>query len=199
MVCSLTWLAQALPPGGDPGDAGAPGRTILVVAVIGGVSLLVLVLTRRRFSRRDAGAPARRREAGEPLARTGDGGHRRLQQSMQALLLELEGLSREINSQVDTRLRALNLLIQEADEKIAELRRLQGLSEGQGPTSRPMPPPRQEPHPEATSERYAKVYSLAEKGHSVVEIATEMEMMTGEVELILALRRTGPPAAEDRA
>jgi len=193
MACSWTWLAD------EGSTGGGLGQVLLIIAVVGGVSLLALVMTRRRFARRSAGAPARRREAGDPSGVSRDGGQRRLQQSMQALLLELEDLSREINSQVDTRLRALNLLVQEADEKIKELRRLQGLPEGEGPVPRRMPPPRQEPHPEVTSERYARVYSLAEKGYSVVEIATEMEMMTGEVELILALRRTAPPAAEDQA
>ena len=108
-------------------------------------------------------------------------------------------MSREINSQVDTRLRALNLLVQEADQKIRELRRLQGLPEDKGPSVPEMPPLREEPHPEVTSQRYAKVYSLAEKGLSVVEIARELDMLTGEVELILALRRTGPSATGDRA
>lgn len=120
-----------------------------------------------------------------------------LKGSMQDLLLELEQLSREINSQVDTRLRALNLLIQEADQKIQELRILQG------DDGRPLPgrnlPPAVEPNADATRDRYARVYALAQQGRSVVEIAREMEMMTGEVELILALRRTAGAAPEGRA
>lgn len=121
-----------------------------------------------------------------------------LKESMRELLLELEQLSREINSQVDTRLRALNLLIQEADQKIKELRLLQGAGGGASP-ARNLPPPRTEPNADATRDRYARVYALAERGRSVVEIAREMEMMTGEVELILALRRTAGAEAEDRA
>jgi hypothetical protein len=168
--------------------------------LIVGVSVIMLVVTRRRI--------ARNRAAGDPPAIgpaprspvTGREQSRDASQSMREMMLELEQLSREINSQVDTRLRALNLLVQEADEKLRQLRELQGLAEGEGPQVRRLPPLRQEPHPEATSERYARVYTLAEKGHSIVEIARELEMMTGEVELILALRRSaGERRPEGRA
>jgi len=165
----------------------------LALALVLGVGAFFLIFTRRRIARRQSQSSAQRRPAARFSPSAADVGRRGLQESMEKLLLELEELSREINSQVDTRLRALNLLIQEADQKIKELRRLQGLSDDQGPSvPEGMPPPREEPHPEVTSERYAKVYHLAERGLSVVEIARELDMLTGEVELILALRRTGP-------
>jgi len=164
-------------------------NALLLGLLILAFSVAMLVLTRRRLAKQRAQSegdlPAATRHS--PL--TGQPRSQEVQQSMRELMLELEQLSREINSQVDTRLRALNLLVQEADEKIKELRRLQGLAEGQGALPRHLPPPRQEPHPEAASERYAQVYALAEKGRTVVEIARELGIMTGEVELILALRR----------
>jgi len=166
---------------------------ILAIVLVLGVGAFFLIYTRRQSQSSQRGQVATHFS---PSAT--DAGRRDLQNSMEKLLLELEELSREINSQVDTRLRALNLLVQEADQKIRELRRMQGLSEDKGP-SVPEMPPREEPHPEVTSQRYAKVYGLAEKGQSVVEIARELDMLTGEVELILALRRTGPSATGDRA
>ena len=108
---------------------------------------------------------------------------------MQELLVELEEMSREINSQVDTRLRALNLLVQEADAKINELRRLQGAGDRSSEPARTQRPA-EEPRPDVADQRYGRVYTLAEKGYSVTEIARELGIMTGEVELILALRRT---------
>jgi len=171
---------------------------ILAIALVLGVGVFFLIYTRRRISRRQSQSSQRGRVATRFSPSAADVGRRDLQNSMEKLLLELEGLSREINSQVDTRLRALNLLVQEADQKIRELRRMQGLPEGKGPSVPEIPPPREEPHPEVTSRRYAKVYQLAEKGLSVVEIAHELDMLTGEVELILALRRTSPGATGDR-
>lgn len=189
----MVWRSLILVADSEGGGQNAMVVLLLVV----GVSLMVLVLTRRRIAQRQSGsASSRRADTGRSFVGR-DASRRQLEKSMQELLIELEELSREINSQVDTRLRALNLLVQEADEKIRELRRLQGLdAEGGGP-ERHLPPPKREPHPEETSERYARVYALAERGHSVVEIAREMEMMTGEVELILALRRTAAGRPED--
>ena len=192
----VNWLHLA----DESGKSGDAGDVLFVVMVIVGVSLVALVLTRRRLTRRSGGggaAAARAARSGQATAGAPATGQRGLHRSMQELLVELEEMSREINSQVDTRLRALNILVQEADEKIKELRRLQGLAPDEGPPVRHLPPPKAEPHPEETSERYARVYALAEKGHTVVEIAGEMGLMTGEVELILALRRTAAGRAED--
>ncbi|HOI57048.1 MAG TPA: hypothetical protein PLP01_17485 [Phycisphaerae bacterium] len=171
---------------------------MLALGVVLAAGALLLLATRRNIRRREQQACGRSASASARSSLPAAGrSQRQLQESMEKLLLELEQLSREINSQVDTRLRALNLLIREADEKIRQLQRMQGLPETDGAAA--PPEPRREPHPEVTSERYARVYQLAERGLTVVEIAHELEMLTGEVELILALRRTGAGAAGDRA
>jgi hypothetical protein len=177
---------------------------LFAIGVVLVAGALLLMVTRRNIRRRESvggigGGVRSAPRAGGLMSSSPDRSRRDLQESMEKLLLELEQLSREINSQVDTRLRALNLLIREADEKIAQMRRLQGLPEDGGPDGQALPSPRPEPHPEVTSERYARVYHLAERGLSVVEIAHELDMLTGEVELILALRRTGAGAGGDRA
>jgi len=172
-------------------------NVLFVGLVILVLSLVMLLVTRRRLAQREARSqPGRQGGAVRHSRLTGQAQSHELQQSMREMMLELEQLSREINSQVDTRLRALNLLVQEADEKIRQLQRLGGLGDRPGAQFPTPPPPRKEPHPQAASERYAQVYALAEKGLSVVEIARDLKMMTGEVELILALRRTSQP--EDR-
>lgn len=189
-------------------DGAGSDNLIWIVGLLAALSVGSLVLTRWRFKKREqqqgcaggscppASAAAPRRSV---AASSLPGAQRELRGSMQELLLELEEASRAINSQVDTRLRALNLLIKEADEKIRELKRLQGAGVDDAPTVERMPPPTPETRPDEASDRYALVYAMAERGLSVVEIARDMDMMTGEVELILALRRTSEPKPEGLA
>lgn len=172
------------------------------VAVIMAAAVGIMWWSLRRIKRQkeanDRSTENLLRESPRRPASVGDAQHRLLQQSLTDLLLQLEEMSREINGQIDTRLRAMNLLIQEADQKIRELQRLQGDGRPAVTASQRIPAPRPEPRPEFASERYAKVYGLAEKGLSVVEIAREMKLMTGEVELILALRRTASDQRGDQ-
>lgn len=231
-------LAEA-PAAADtvPDDGGNAASWIPLIA---GVALIIFVLTRRRLLNKrkscDAGAdgsanrlraagsaaqlpqPRRKSSAGNTIATLSHNERHELGESMQQLMLDLEEMSRQVGGQIDTRLRALNLLIQEADDKIAELRRL-GLA---GPKVQSTDHTAQPPAAQATDDnssaeqagdvpaatdlppddKYAQVYALAASGRSVIEIAQEMEMMTGEVELILALQRsaaTHPAAAADRS
>lgn len=233
-------LAEA-PAAADtvPADGGNAASWIPLIA---GVALIIFVLTRRRLLNRrkscDVGAdisanrlraagsaapsrqPRRKPSAGNTTATLSQNERHDLGESMQQLMLDLEEMSRQVGGQIDTRLRALNLLIQEADDKIAELRRL-GLTgpkvpSGDHATRAAAPaalaadesnsagqaggaPAATDPPPD---DKYAQVYALAASGRSVVEIAQKMEMMTGEVELILALQRsaaTHPAAAADRS
>jgi hypothetical protein len=221
-------LGQAASESGGGAEATdalqAPEDLTKWLALIGGILIIIFVLGRRRIMRRQGGrgsqggygrlspaAATRRsgdRPAGGAASSAGDvgqnfEGRRQLNDSMHKLMLDLEEMSRQVGGQIDTRLRALNLLIEEADAKIAELRRL-GLKDNAGPQSSALSsgkPASSAPAGEAgaagghgsggvADEKYARVYSLAAQGLSVVEIAREMELMTGEVELILALRRT---------
>ena len=54
-----------------------------------------------------------------------------VEREMQTLLVELSEMARQITAQLDTRSAKLELLLQEADEKIAELRALTG-GDGRG-------------------------------------------------------------------
>ena len=206
------------------------------IALIAGILVIILVLMRRRLlrqrmSRQSLAQPSRHlsttsaRHQTKPTradvsniaatasltagATTAGGAERRqLNDSMQQLMLDLEEMSRQVGGQIDTRLRALNLLIEEADRKIAELRQL-GLATGAETAASATPAksaantvaaqPGTRPaaaEPVAANDKYGRVYALAAQGMSVVEIAREMGMMTGEVELILALRRTAAGRSE---
>ena len=130
----------------------------------------------------------------DPLSRSPSGARlaqeRSVERQMQNLLVELSEMARQISAQLDTRTAKLELLIREADEKIAALRSA-GIT-------------RAEPNlftaPEAVSvevtspastidPRHAEIYSLADQGRPPLEIAQQLGRPSGEVELILALRQ----------
>jgi hypothetical protein len=113
---------------------------------------------------------------------------RTVERQMQNLLVELSEMTRQITAQLDTRAQKLQLLIEEADKRIAELQRTpkQPIPARSGEAwSAPAPP---NIPSEPVDESHQKVYDLADHGHSAGEIARELNQPRGEVELILALR-----------
>lgn len=99
---------------------------------------------------------------------------RSVERQMQNILVELSEMARQITAQLDTRAARLEALIREADEKIAAMK-----SSPADPTP-PEPP---------ADPRHAQVYALADQGRSSNEIAQQLHRPSGEIELILALRR----------
>lgn len=120
------------------------------------------------------------------------------------LMVRLEELSREICGQIDTRFAKLERVLVEADRKIAELRALQRHGGAASPSAAgapAAPPPPPDP-------RHVAVFERAQGGASPLEIAREMGMNVGEVELVLSLERSRrklcgapeePPAAPEPA
>ena len=119
---------------------------------------------------------------------------RAVERQMSDLLVELSEMARKVTAQLDTRSKKLELLIHDADEKIAKLERLAGAHpaprrerDAEPRASDYAPPaPREELRTDA---RYSAIYTLADQGRSPLEIAQELDRPQGEVELILALRR----------
>lgn len=109
--------------------------------------------------------------------------------NLEKLLMDLQDLSRQINGHIDTRFCKLEVLLKDADEKI---RRLEALNSG---ATVPRSATEQETDP-----LKQMIYKLSEMGKSSVEIAREVNKNTGEVELILSLRRSknGPPRIDYR-
>jgi len=105
---------------------------------------------------------------------------RAVERQMENLLVDLAELSRQIGAQLDTRAAKLELLIKQADERIAQLK-------GQPVEEPPAPPVENE-------SRYIEIYRLADAGQSTVQIAQQLNRPQGEIELILALR----PRRDDR-
>jgi hypothetical protein len=108
---------------------------------------------------------------------------RSVEREMSNLLVELSEMARQISGQLDTRAAKLEALMQEADKKIAELKRLETTQHEQ--EIKPFEP---KPAPLPNDARYSAIYDLADAGHSVQEIAQQLARPRGEVELILALR-----------
>jgi hypothetical protein len=117
---------------------------------------------------------------------------RTVERQMESLLVELTEMTRQMSAQLDTRSAKLELLIKEADEKIGQLRQMQqGLPAMPTVTTPafeavpiPAAAPMSEPDPS-----HAEVYTLADRGKSVSEIAADLSRPSGEIELILALRQ----------
>jgi hypothetical protein len=145
------------------------------------------------------------RQKRDPLERGGGARlsmaqHRQVERQMSDLLVELSEMARQISSQLDTRAAKLELLIKEADEKIATLQsgrppqnpsytassamRLMETIEPET-TDASDAPLRITPETDA---RHTEIYSLADAGQSAHDIAKQLGRPRGEIELILALR-----------
>ena len=145
-----------------------------IVYAVGALTIAYVVL-RPSFRKKD------------PLAQSapklGMAQQRSVEREMSNLLVELSEMARQITGQLDTRSAKLESLMQEADKKIAELKKLETMP--QEPEIKPLDP---KPQPIRDEARYSAIYSLADAGHSVQEIAHQLDRPRGEVELILALR-----------
>lgn len=126
---------------------------------------------------------------------------------LHSLLADLNDMSRRIAAQIDNRYIKLDATIADADKKIKHLESLlaqveqYALDPGEAPAQTPAAPP-VESAPEITvssnpaatgmTSTYARIYDLADRGHTVHEIAQQVHLQPGEVDLILKLR----PAAK---
>jgi hypothetical protein len=113
-------------------------------------------------------------------------------------LVELLETSRELNAQVDTKIRVLNRLVKDAETAAARLELL--LAEGRAFGGADAPPP-PAPLPEASadetialpaepkkrfmSDLHERIYRLKKEGHDSAEIAKATNLSTTEVEFIV--------------
>ncbi len=117
---------------------------------------------------------------------------RKAQHDMEQVMIELDHLSRQIQGQLDTKFAKLETIIRDADNRIEKLARLIRTSDGSDTLDIIVQDDcaTRGPAEQGDRPRHAAVYRLADAGLSVVEIAQESGKTTGEIELILALRRT---------
>jgi len=112
---------------------------------------------------------------------------------LEQVMVEVEQLARRFSAQLDAKSMHLSKLIEQADERIAELKRLEGETPPPPPppdmeAEPSQPQPRDPLEPESESELAQSVYRLADAGNDPIEIARSLNEHVGKIELILALR-----------
>ncbi|RJP22008.1 MAG: hypothetical protein C4520_08920 [Candidatus Abyssobacteria bacterium SURF_5] len=130
----------------------------------------------------------------------------KLQGSLNELLHELQGLSQEVTNDLEEKLGQLKELLQLADIKCKELSS-PGAGNGDAEDDFDMQAEQEEEYDASPSEqlimnedededepllppgRYQEIYTLADEGRSLDEIARHVRMGKGEIQLILSLRK----------
>jgi hypothetical protein len=156
------------------------------------------------------------RKKKDPLAyggqRVGLASQRAVEHDMTNLLVQLSDMARQVTAQLDTRTAKLELLIKDADERLAALKEANAHAEhynantstntadrGANGNGRPhdadAAPSPFAPTPIVESP-HGDVYSLADQKLSPQQIAQRLSRPQGEIELILALRERPPEAVQ---
>jgi hypothetical protein len=179
--------------------SGISSTQLVIIAVIIVVTVLMLGNVRRKLRQR---GPSPSEYAREQISRLKE--HHEIKGDMEQLLVELHEAARRLNAQMDTKAARLEALIRDADERIA------GLEAASAPDATTRAPAAQVGHPPAEHLDVAvddstspaageerldplrhRIFTLAEKGKTPVEIAQDTGVQPGEVELILALHASG--------
>lgn len=140
------------------------------------------------------------RKKSDPLEHASGGRlsqQRAIEREMSNVLVELSEMARQITAQLDSRSAKLEVLIEEADRRIAKLNEAAadspaGACAGQAASvaGEPVAP---------VEARYQMIYDLADQALSVQQIARQLGRPRGEIELILALREKVGGAGSGRS
>ena len=113
-----------------------------------------------------------------------------LERDMQHVIVELSELTRQMSAQLETRAAKLELLIRDADERLAAL--AEANAAAVVVEAKPEPaaaePVRNMRLVQDSEDRWNEVYHHADAGMSIGEICRTLNRPRGEIELILALR-----------
>ena len=185
----LPFNSHVLALGGAGGING--GQIVMLALGVAGITV-VMISTRRRIrnSQRLPRTSAKQRYAElEQQTQAGRG--------LDQVMLELDQLSRQVHGRIDTQLAKLEAIMRDADRRIDKLSRLVRAADGQPTLEVTLdgeephePPSKASEAPEMEEGRDAAVFRLADSGRSPIDIARQVGKTTGEIELILALRKT---------
>ncbi len=165
-----------------------------------GLAIIILTLMWRSSRRRAKRATVDGRTS-RHAARHAVRLERQASDDINELMVRLEELSREICGQIDIRFAKLENVLNEADRKLAALREAQanasapGLAPKAVAATAPADARPPTPTPDAT---HGRIHELAEKGVAAMDIARQVEMTVGEVDLILSLERSRRHAASQQ-
>jgi hypothetical protein len=155
----------------SPSPSSSPMTSVILIALVVAALFIAVVLPRLR-----------RRQDGprDVLGSFGSsaGGAR---EELERLLTEIQDLSREHIARLDTKIRMLNQLLLECDQKKRELEALLAKT-GDAP-EKPAAPAK------AANPLHDQVYSLQDSGKEILDICAATGLEKGEVELILGLRK----------
>ncbi|MGD2111244.1 MAG: hypothetical protein PVI86_17845 [Phycisphaerae bacterium] len=190
---------------GGARDADFSQLVVLGLAVVCLTAVMVSTWRRIRTSQKQPPHTARERFAQQKEE------HRAVR-DVEQVMLELDQLSRDIHGRLDTKLARLETVIRDADDRIERLGALLTGSGRRGAESHvdvvldeeapehqngsasavgsSVPAPAQPSGAAEVRKRQAVVYRLADEGQTPIDIARKLGQPVGEIELMLALRRT---------
>ena len=158
-----------------PSPLANPQNQVLWVLLAVGDLFFIVVLPRLRRRR----SPAASERPGTFDAASGT-----MRDELERLLAEIQDLSREQIARLDTKIRLVNQLLIECDQKKKELETLLGRAVGAGLSKLEAPPP-----PRPANPLHDQVYALRDAGKNLFDICSATGLEKGEVELILGLRK----------
>jgi hypothetical protein len=151
-----------------------PGVNVLWVVLVVAALFVAVILPRLR----------RRRDGPQELLGSFGGSAGGAREELERLLTEIQDLSREHIARLDTKIRMLNQLLLECDQKKRELEALLGKTEA---AAAPEPAAKNSARP--ANPLHDQVYSLQDSGKEILDICAATGLEKGEVELILGLRK----------
>lgn len=161
---------------------------------LAGVLLLIMILLRRFY--RYYGRRKPTRKVAEPyLAHTPrpTGEKRSLSNASADVLswhVEMHETAREMKAELDSKMRALQLLIGQARYEADRLEQILGRFESTDALPDAQPSRPSTSWLPGSPDRQAEIFALADQGRSAAEIAEQIGTPLGEIELILSLRGT---------
>lgn len=196
----------------DPAET-SPQKTLndnlsIGLIAIGSVMMIFVIarMLRRQTANRRAHATEPRRQRPTPTTPAGTGATA-TRDRLERLMTDAEELTRRLAAILDNKAARIEVLIEHADQRLQALEAANNaaapLAQSNIPDAKQAttnlsltePPPRTPiENPTATPSNaldplHRKVYDLADEGLNPVDIARQIDRPTGQVELILALRR----------
>lgn len=168
---------------GPTGETASPWAAVVMALLMAGFAIFMTFSIRGKIARRIAARPTPRE-----LVEQMKNHPRVLASDTHTFNAKLEETARRLSGQLDNKARRLEILIGEADQRIAAL----GVSAE--PVTQPAaqhataaaPAPSNGEH--QADELTRAVYEQADAGRTALEIAQQLDEQVGKVELILALR-----------
>jgi len=160
-------------------------QIVMIAAAIAILTLVMITTQRRMRAAQRVPQPSVMEQHRETAQRI------KARDGLEQVMLELDQLCRQLHGRLDTKIARLEAVIRDADRKIETLSRLVRAAGGQPALEITLD--RVDPHALAgvtppEDDKHAPIYELADQGFTSIDIAQQVGMPTGEVELILSLR-----------